>query len=263
MRRIKAIADRPEDSMSETCVGWDEGGHVGTDYRFDRTNGLYMESPDQPIYYLAAGERIYGVFLDYPDDNHRYRMAELWIDGELVYTGTMSVGDTWIAVWRVWSALTVELELEWLLKDFETGNVMRRVSCLVRPTGVEGEEEEEDDDDMFAELRDIQDHLDGTIMSSTAEVIDAIGGSVKAVQGVADDVEAGFAGINEVLSGLGDAVEQGFSTIGTLIDGLGIPSVADIQKAFLDVCAELAAALWDAILDRIEERYPDDEEKED
>lgn len=65
------------------------------------------------------------------------------------------------------------------------------------------------------------------------------------------------------ISGLSETLTGGFKGISDKLDTMQFPTVDSIKTAFLDVCADLASALWDAILDKIEERYPKDEEESD
>ena len=65
------------------------------------------------------------------------------------------------------------------------------------------------------------------------------------------------------ITGVTESLTGGFNTISDKIDGLSIPTLDSIKEVFLDVCADLASSLWDAILNKIEERYPKDEEESD
>ncbi len=68
-------------------------------------------------------------------------------------------------------------------------------------------------------------------------------------------------GLSNQIAGITDGLAGGFESLGEKIDGLKFPTLDSIKEGFLDVCADLALALWDSILDKIEERYPDDEEE--
>ena len=69
--------------------------------------------------------------------------------------------------------------------------------------------------------------------------------------------------LTDQISGVTEALTGGFKGISDKLDAMEFPSLEGVKAAFLDVCADLAIALWDAILDRIEERYPKDEEESD
>lgn len=60
---------------------------------------------------------------------------------------------------------------------------------------------------------------------------------------------------------ISDSIDGKLAGVKDKIDGLKFPTIDSIRDAFLSVCADLAVALWDAILDKIEERYPKDEEE--
>lgn len=79
------------------------------------------------------------------------------------------------------------------------------------------------------------------------------------VSGLIDDLSEG---LGNRIDGMSNALTSGLAALGEKIDGLQFPTLDSIKQGFLDTCADLAIALWDAILDRIEERYPDDEEEE-
>lgn len=87
-----------------------------------------------------------------------------------------------------------------------------------------------------------------------------ISGLSGAISGWFEDLQANLTG---QISGLSETLTGGFKGISDKLDTMQFPTVDSIKAAFLDVCADLASALWDAILDRIEERYPKDEEESD
>lgn len=68
-------------------------------------------------------------------------------------------------------------------------------------------------------------------------------------------------GLVDQITGLSTSLTGSIQAISDKIDGLTFPTLDSIKGAFLDVCSDLAIALWDAILDKIEERYPKDEEE--
>lgn len=79
-------------------------------------------------------------------------------------------------------------------------------------------------------------------------------------EGLIDDLSQGLQNqIGDVLM----AITGGISGLSDKLDDMEFPTPESIKAAFLDTCADLAVALWDAILDKIEERYPDDKEESD
>lgn len=80
------------------------------------------------------------------------------------------------------------------------------------------------------------------------------------LSGVIGDLETNLTG---QISGVLETLAGGINGISDKLDTMQFPTVDSIKAAFLDTCADLASALWDAILDRIEERYPKDEEESD
>ena len=110
--------------------------------------------------------------------------------------------------------------------------------------------------------------IDGVdnLLSDTKSVVDSIYKSLPVeIKGLLSDV-------TEVVDSLGDKLSleisnstgvltDGLQTVSDEIRSLEFPTVDSIKQAFLDVCFDLAMALWDTILEKIEERYPDDEEE--
>lgn len=92
-----------------------------------------------------------------------------------------------------------------------------------------------------------------SLTSGLSDLSDGVSGWIGDLQ---TNLTAQITGVTESLTG-------GFNDLSDKIDGLKFPTLDSIKEAFLDVCADLAVALWDAILDKIEERYPKDEEESD
>lgn len=92
------------------------------------------------------------------------------------------------------------------------------------------------------------------------ELTSQISGQTGALSDLIANTKAGLSG---QIGGLTESLTGGLQGLSDKIDGLTFPTLDSIKAAFLDVCADLAQALWDAILDKIEERYPKDEEEAD
>ena len=106
------------------------------------------------------------------------------------------------------------------------------------------------------------------VISGLTEIIEGVGDSLQdsiegVLESVSDLINDMQTSINEGIVGVSEGLTAGFAGLGDKIDGLKFPTIDSIKEAFLAVCEELAAALWDRIIDEIEKRYPDDEEEED
>lgn len=100
--------------------------------------------------------------------------------------------------------------------------------------------------------------VSGLISSVAGSLTSQLEGVLTGVTGLIGSLDTKVSGLVE---GLTVSLTGGFTGITEQIAGLQFPTIDLIKDAFLDVCADLAAALWDAILDKIEERYPDDDKE--
>lgn len=103
-------------------------------------------------------------------------------------------------------------------------------------------------------ITDIKTLIDDLNTGLTEGIAGLLGDLTEVIDGVYDC-------ISSEISDLSGALSTGFEDIGDKIDELTFPTIDSIKDAFLDVCEELALALWNRIIDIIEERYPDDEEE--
>lgn len=155
--------------------------------------------------------------------------------------------------------------------------------CRVTEDAVDPPPEPDPEADVDYEL--INAGTQGIVDDGVAEVEVKLNENNEGIQTVSGKVDAlgtalttliasGFEGIGTGLSDMKDSiiegvegalggVTSGLADLGDKIDSLRFPTLDGIKGAFLDVCADLAAALWDAILDRIEERYAETEEEAD
>lgn len=100
---------------------------------------------------------------------------------------------------------------------------------------------------LAADIKDSVSDLKSHTSTQTTTLSELIG---DLQDGVTDHISEAYTSLTGAVQGVSDK-----------IDGLTFPTLDSIKGAFLDVCADLATALWDAILDKIEERYPKDEEE--
>lgn len=195
--------------------------------------------------------------------------AHLYLDvGE---KRTVGVSDDLNRVWTV--------KYEEMLSPYAA---MVIVCCTVAE---EDEEEEQTDDDRDVDYGRIRNDTEEIVEASESRVNTAVGDVGSAVAGVMAGVNDGFEDVSSLMSEgfsgitgtIGDlksglfseigsvisTVEDGIGGIGEQISNLEIPGIDDIKQCFLDVCGDLATALWDTILEEIEKRYEDQEEEED
>lgn len=110
--------------------------------------------------------------------------------------------------------------------------------------------------------------LGDNLLGGLTGVISDVGDSLQSsIDGLLGDLTGIIDGIQTYLSNeiaeLTGSVTTGFVGLGDKIDGLKFPTLDSIKDVFLDVCEDLATALWNRIIDEIERRYPDDEEESD
>lgn len=97
------------------------------------------------------------------------------------------------------------------------------------------------------------------LVSSVEDTLTSqIGGVLSGVTGLIDTLDTKLLGLIDDLS---ESLIVGLNDIADQITSIEFPTIDSIKEAFLDVCADLATALWDTILDKIEERYPDDDKE--
>lgn len=104
----------------------------------------------------------------------------------------------------------------------------------------------------------------GDLHDYVIDRFDGLGLDINGLSGAVNEwIEDLQTNLTGQISGVTETLTGGFKGISDKLDMMQFPTVDSIKAAFLDVCADLASALWDAILDRIEERYPKDEEEND
>ena len=100
------------------------------------------------------------------------------------------------------------------------------------------------------------------VKSYTTSVYDSLSNEIEGVLGDLTGVINRLDDkLSEEISEVTGAVTNGLESVSDQIAELNFPTLDSIKQAFLDVCFDLAMALWDTILEKIEERYPDDEEE--
>lgn len=109
-------------------------------------------------------------------------------------------------------------------------------------------------------LRGVIDGVKTGIETLIGELVSQISEGFSILEGAIGDLRTAL------IDDIGGRIDSARDAIGGLsdkIDGLAFPTLEGIKGAFLDVCADLAIALWDSILDKIEERYKETEEEAD
>lgn len=146
----------------------------------------------------------------------------------------------------------------------ETGMRDALVPVIAKITGVES---------LVGGVSDKVSSFGNSLTSQIEEVRDGITGLIDSldtklsgmIDGVSETLSNAVGALDTKLSGLIDgvsgAMSQGFDDVSNQIGGLKIPTIESIKQGFLDVCSDLALALWDCIIDKIEERYPDDDKE--
>lgn len=201
-------------------------------------------------------------------------------DGESGYnSGRIREGETWIINDYVSRGLSWEITFE----EAYTPSVARITVCNTSEDLPSPEPEPEPEPPVGggASIEEINRSLDKQTFLITGEVHDEGSSVSRDIADVVGQVAANGTlirsftssidttisdlrtGLSNQIVGVADGLAGGFEGIGKKIDGLKIPTLDSIKQGFLDTCADLASALWDAILDKIEERYPIDDEEVD
>lgn len=102
--------------------------------------------------------------------------------------------------------------------------------------------------------------LQGEVVSGFTSITSGLSNLSDAVSGWIGDLQTN---LTSQITGVTESLTGGFNNLSDKIDGLTFPCIDSIKGAFLDVCEELAIALWNRIIDEIEKRYPKDEEESD
>lgn len=197
--------------------------------------------------------------------------GSVWLDIDIGQTVIVTCDDSLSEFWKV------------TYTEYMSEYAVRVKVCRVT------EDEEEDEDPIPDEAEvdygriesitaDIVDDAETSIKAEISEAAGAVAGVAAALdtvysalagqiasltsytEGLIDDVSQG---LHDQIGGVLEAVTGGISGLSDKLDGMEFPTPESIKQAFLDTCGDLALALWDAILDRIEERYPDDKEESD
>jgi hypothetical protein len=201
-------------------------------------------------------------------------------DGETGYkSGRLREGETWIINDYVNRGLSWELTFD---DGYDYNTAIVTVCNTSEDAGEpEPEPDPEPSDGGGATIEEINTSLDnqsfliagevrdaGSALSSDiADVVGQVAANGSLIGSLTGYIDTAISdlriGLTNQIGGITDGLTGGFDGLREKIDGLEFPSLESIKQAFLDTCADLAVALWDAILDRIEERYPDDEEESD
>lgn len=236
-----------------SCFGWDNGAHIGTQVFYSETDGMCITCPDRVNYRLEENERIYGCFVHAPSRDHIKRDMVVIIDGKERARDEVNPNWGYMYInWR-WYVKPPQRVIQFLLVDHDSEEVLFRREALVNR-----EEEEEEPEPDVKDLTDydrIKRGVETVVNESSSEIIDEIlrtGEEIANLEGSIEVLEVNI--IKEVEEGF-KGVESRFTKIGDQITGLKFPTIDNIKDMILSITVDLAEAIWDRILDKIEERY--------
>lgn len=270
--------------MSWQCFGWiGNYCHSGSRYFISEKDGLCVEDHDQDYMPDAYPYTIYFVVLNQSNINRRGRVLVAYINDDEFYRASMKDSHNW-----AWISGVAAGEWHHGLYKFELQDRNGNVLCSKRvylgevpeeepiieepePSDVDYDRIVEGNalivnaacDETISEINENQELING-VQNSVNDMSGVLSGQVASqsseVKGLIAESALGLSGkVNRLIGGVTDGIKG----LSDKIEELQFPNIADIKYAFMDVCADLAIALWDAILDKIEERYPDDDEERD
>lgn len=270
--------------MSWQCFGWSGGYcHTGRRYFTSADDGICIEDHDQDYDPQAFPFKFCFVVLNQPSSSRLGRVLIGSVAGIEYYRQPMSNSWTWAQL-----TTTVNFEHESGRYEFELQDNNGRVLCsktvcigeqIEEPIVIDDPVESDIDydrivegnalivnaarDETVNEVNENQGLIEGA-QDSINSMNEGLSGQISSLSG---DIKSDVGGLSQKIDSRMDeglkVVRDGLLGLSGKISSIQIPNIADIKYAFMDVCADLAAALWDAILDKIEERYPDDEKERD
>lgn len=270
--------------MTWQCFGWTGGYcHTGRDYYASERDGICVEDHDQDYDPPSYPFSFCFVILNQPSSSRLNRKIVSFFEG--VEFGSYLINNSWN-----WARVTTTLEAYYHLGRyrFELQDRDGNVLCSRNVFLGEITEDVPDIDDPIEEDIPFDEIVEGVALVVNAGVLKTVGeinenqNLINGIQNSVNDMNTGLNeqindvsqtvsngldvlenNINGSLGGYARSFAKGLSDIAGRVSAIKVPSIADIKYAFLDVCGDLAVALWEEILDRIEARYPDDKEESD
>jgi hypothetical protein len=270
--------------MTWKCFGWDGAYcHTGTDYFASDRDGLCVEDHDIDYDPPAYPFSIHFVVLNPPSKYNLGRKIVSFFEG--VEFDRFYISNSW-----AWAHVSTTLD-HWYNEGryrYELQDNNGKVICKREVfTGEITEEAPVIDDPPVSDI-DYDKIVEGTALIVNTGMLKTVGEinqNQNLINGVQNSVDDMNTGLNSQIEGVGNDITNGIDELSDNINGsiqshtlsfvkgisdladrvssIKVPNIADIKYAFMDVCSDLAKALWDSILAKIEERYPDDDEESD
>jgi len=270
--------------MTWHCFGWvGNFCHTGSGYFTSEGDGMCIEDHDQDYDPQTYPFKIYFVVVNQPDISRLGRKLIAYFNGVEYYRSSMNNSWNWAEIHSTIEGAHNNARYKFELQDGNDKVLCTRYLLI-------GEQKEEPiviDEPEFAEI-DYDRIVEGNalIVSTAREALESeINENQTGISGLGDKVDSATEGlttgisgvsftvtdeagsikglIREQIGGITQTLADGIGGLTDRIDGIQFPTLEGIKSAFLDTCGDLASALWDAILDRIEERYPKDNEESD
>jgi len=270
--------------MTWKCYGWyGQYCHTGRDYFISDPDGVCVENPDRDYEPDTYPFKVCFVVLNPPDARRLNRKLISFFEGEEFYRYNMNNNHCWAHIETTLYNDNNRGLYSYELQDGDDNVLCRRsvyIGDLTEEVPVIDEPEVSDID--YDKI------VEGVALLVNAAHQESMGGikdNLNAIEGVGDQIndtrtslsseisdvsfEVSKTGgtiigyLHNELKGVSESLTGGISGVSDKIEGLKFPSIEGIKEAFLSVCEDLAQSLWDAILDRIESRYPKDEDRRD
>jgi len=269
--------------MTWKCFGFLEQCRVGTRYFRSEDDGLCIEDPDLERYDGNIPLEIVFCVINKRSLSHPHRHVSAWRDG--AFMGTVLMFDHWDHM-----ELTYDIPgdgvWEFKLQDSDTSEIL--CSTMIGVNKDATYEEEVPDEDIGEDVIDYRKIKDDMIdiendLMGKIKYIDLINDydAINDKKEVMDKIGAQARDTQDLVNNSANTMYSTYSALDKVVTGLGINILNDVQglvykfrdyipltpnaikDTIVDTCADLATALWDAILNKIEERYPDDDEESD
>jgi len=245
--------------MSWQCFGWTGSYcHTGRRYFTSADDGMCVEDHDRDYDPQTYPYKFCFVAVNQPASGGVGRSMVGFFEGVEFYR--LRVKDTWN-----WAEITTTLYNEFNRGRYRFELQNRYGTILCKRDIFLGEITEEVpviDDPVVSEI-DYDRIVEGTaliVRAARDNTISEINENEELIEGVEGTVKAVGESVDDKITESTSLIAEGLKAISGRISKIAIPNIADIKYAFMDVCLDLAVALWDTILERIEKRYPDDEE---
>lgn len=270
--------------MTWQCFGWAGNFcHTGSAYFTSEGDGMCIEDHDQDYDPQTYPFKIYFVVVNQPHISRLGRKLIAYFNGVEYYRSSMNNSWNWAEIHSTIEGAHNNARYKFELQDGNDKVLCTRYLLIgeqkEEPIVIDEPEPSEIDYDRIvegnalivsaarealeSEINENQDAIDGVsdkVDSATEGLTNTIGDLSFAVTEEAGSIK-GL--IREQIGGITQAVTDGIDGLADRLDTIQFPTLDGIKGAFLDTCGDLASALWDAILNRIEERYPKDDEERD